>query len=74
LQKLGLEGKTNGALNVFTLRNLEFWKCKKQKNVFTLEPIAQATLVVTKMTQKYKKWARYELMFNDVLLFGDGHV
>ncbi len=42
---------------MFTSLNLEFFNSEnlKNKNVFTLERTAQATLVVTKRTQKYKK-------------------
>jgi hypothetical protein len=45
LQKLGLEGKTNWVFNVFTLSNLWFFKCEKFKNVFTLRPTTQVTIL-----------------------------
>ncbi len=53
LQNLGLEGKISWALNVcvFTPSKLEIFNpenVKNKKNVFTLGPMAQATLVCIK--------------------------
>jgi hypothetical protein len=47
LQKLGLEGKSSRAVNVFTMCSqcLKMWKVK---NMFTLGPTAKAT-------QEYEK-------------------
>jgi hypothetical protein len=56
-KKLGLEGKISWAFNVLTFRNFQFWKFEKlKKNVFTLGPMEQGTLVLTIMVS---------LKFND---------
>ncbi len=57
LQNLGLEGKISCTLNMFTLliffikSIMKMWKIK---NVFTLEQMAQATLVSLIFTNKKK--------------------
>ncbi len=41
-------------VHIAEFRNFQFWKCEKLKNVFTLGPTAQATLVCIKFRSNLK--------------------